>query len=264
MKASFVRKDFRSLVSILAILVATASVRADTLVMNSGRRIEGKILKQADDSVTIHVPPGAELRLSKSDIAEVIIVPEPVPVPAAKLAPLTTPAPAHATVPAAPTAPAPPVVAPVVAPPAPASAATTQAAVVTAPPAAKPSPPQEKAPDAPPAALVFQTVSREGALLFPYPKVEGSPAMNALLEHAQGRPVNSAKPYVLNRGDRVEVVLTNTLVYPATPARPETKLDVVQVRLRSAGLVDLRSGRRVQMAVFEGWMLPDRLQAAAP
>ncbi len=112
--------------------------------------------------------------------------------------------------------------------------------------------------------MVFYTVSRPGSLLFPYPKIEGSPAMNGLWEHSKGRPVTGATPLVLNLNDRVEVVLTNTVVYPATPARPEAKLEVAQVRIRSGGLMDLRTGRRVQMPLFEGWMLLDRLQAPAP
>lgn len=88
--------------------------------------------------------------------------------------------------------------------------------------------------------------------------------MNALWEHSKDRPVTGSMPLVLHLGARVEVVLTNTLVYPATPARPEAKLEVAFVRFHGGGLVDLRTGRRVEKRLFEGWLLPDRLQVTTP
>lgn len=268
----------------LTILIAGGVVRADTLVMNSGRRIEGTIFKQTEDSVTIHVPPGAQLRMSKSDIAEIIIVPvpapvpppppppqvpAPVPVPAARISAPTNSTPVAGTAPvtsAAPVAPAPAAIAtapPPAVPTAPPASGTGPVAAVRTPSSAKTANPPKVEPAAP-GAVVIHTVSRVGSLLFPYPKVEGSAAMHGLWEHSQGRPVTGATPLVLNRGDRVEVVLTNTVVYPATAARPEAKLEVVLVRIRSSGLTDLRTGRPVRMNLFEGWMLPDRLQADAP
>lgn len=128
------------------------------------------------------MPPGGELRLPKSNIAEIIVAPGP----AAKRVP-----------------------------PTPAKAATGH------------------------------TVSRAGAPPFPYQQVEGSAAMDGLREHALGQPISRAKPVVLNRGDRMEVVRTHTVVYPAATGRPETRLEVVQVRLRTEGLTDLKSGKKL-------------------
>ena len=97
------------------------------------------------------------------------------------------------------------------------------------------------------------------ARLFPYQVVEGSAAKGGLWEDHSGQPLTRAKPVLLVKGQKVQVLKKLTVTYTAAETKgPPASLEVAYVRAEADAFKN-HDGRTVPFKSLDGWILLKRL-----
>ena len=103
------------------------------------------------------------------------------------------------------------------------------------------------------AAEKFATVAKQDALMFLCSKFERTPLLEGLAQAAEGKVHEYAKPVLLPKGVKVQIVENRTIEAPAKGGRAAMSLKVSSIKIKNPNVRQL-NGAKLNMT-FLGWVL---------
>lgn len=107
----------------------------------------------------------------------------------------------------------------------------------------------------------FATINKQDALMFLHTKFERTPMLEGLAQAAAGKIHAYAKPVLLPRGVKIQIVESRTVTAPAKGDREAMSLRVSRIRVKDPNVRQL-DGAKLNMTLL-GWILDSRLDPAS-